>query len=282
MAWSEFRRRAVTPILGLGALIAAASPASEAFAFGACQAFSERREQARILSARYEPGVPAETLAITYVTHSTFLIQTPSGVDVATDYAGYSGPGLPPRAVTMNNAHETHFTRTPDPAIEYVLRGWPDIDEERAKHRVEIDDLKIRNVSTDVIGYDGGRRPNGNSIFIFELGDLCVAHLGHLHHVPTEAQFADIGFLDVVMAPVDGGLTLSHEDMAAVLSRLEAKLVLPMHYFGPDTLEQFLTKLGGQFEVELAETGTVLVSKATLPRKPTLLVLPGRITLQYE
>ena len=240
--------RAKGPALLFAMLLFVAAAPGAAFGFGACQAFSER-ETVRVLPARYDAAVPAETLAISYVTHSTFLIQTPKGVDVATDYAGYAGPGGPPRIVTMNNAHETHYTSFPDPRIEYVLRGWPDAGEERAKHRVAVEDLKIRNVTTDIIGYDRGRIPSGNSIFIFELGDLCVAHLGHLHHVPTEAQFADIGFLDVVMAPVDGGLTLNHEDMATVLQRLEAKLILPMHYFGQGTLERFLTQLGGQFDI---------------------------------
>lgn len=264
-----------------GALAAAMLAPAHAWAFGACQAFAGR-EQAKIVPVRYADPLPAETLAISYVTHSTFLIQTPGGAEVATDFAGYIGPGKQPRAVTMNNAHSTHYTSLPDPSIEHVLRGWPESGKKRREHRVEFEDLRIRNVHTDVISYGGGTRENGNSIFIFELGDLCVAHLGHLHHVPTEAQYAEIGFVDVVMAPVDGGLTLRHEDMIAVLNRLEARLVLPMHYFGSATLERFLTNLSSDFEVQLSERGSVLVSKATLPRKPTLLVLPPRFVNEYE
>ncbi|MEL6977219.1 MAG: MBL fold metallo-hydrolase [Pseudomonadota bacterium] len=261
------------------ALIAGAalfSAGDEALAFGACQAFTDRGGEARVIAARYDGAIAADTLAITYVTHSTFLLQTPGGASLATDYAGYAGPGGPPTAVTMNNAHSTHYTMSPDPRIQYVLRGWPAPERERAEHRVEVADLKVRNVSTDVRDWDGGMRVNGNSIFIFELGDLCVAHLGHLHHMPTAAHFAEIGFVDVVMAPVDGGLTLTHAEMAEVLARLEAKLVLPMHYFGPATLERFLTAHGAAFDVVFEESGTVLVSKDTLPRAPTMMVLAPR------
>ena len=51
-------------------------------------------------------------------------IESPGGVTIATDYAGWTGRRGVPRVVTMNKAHETHLTSTPDPAIEHVLRGW--------------------------------------------------------------------------------------------------------------------------------------------------------------
>lgn len=240
----------------------------------ACYAFSNGPDAGpRIWRAQHQGRIAAETLAISYVTHSTFLIQSPGGVTAATDYAGLSA-GVTPTVVTMNNAHETHYTLFPSPEIAHVLRGWPQKGQKRARHDTVIDDLRIRNVTTDIRGYDGGAFADGNSIFVFELGDLCVGHLGHLHHVPTPAQFSEIGFLDVVMAPVDGGLTLTHADMATVLRRLQARLVLPMHYFSTHTLEQFLVALEGDFEVTVTEAPVTMVSKSTLPTRPTLLVMP--------
>ena len=55
--------------------------------------------------------------------HASFIIESPGGTRIVTDYAGYSG-GILPDAVTMNRAHTSHFTDAPDPAIEHVLRGW--------------------------------------------------------------------------------------------------------------------------------------------------------------
>lgn len=269
---SRFRRAA--GLAAIGAALLAPLPASAKV--GACQAFAQKGiGEARVIQARYDGAVAPGTLAITYVTHSTFVIQTPEGASLATDYAGYAGPGPLPMAVTMNNAHSTHYTSSPSPEIAQVFPGWPAEGEQWRRHDAMVRDLRVRNVHTDVINYTG-RRPNGNSIFIFELGDFCVGHLGHLHHVPSEAHFAEIGFLDVVMAPVDGSMTLSHEDMATVLRRLEARLILPMHYFSPQTLERFVAVLSQKFEFEVAvpDSGTLLVSKASLPRKPTLMALP--------
>ena len=80
----------------------------------------------------------------------------------------------------------------------------------------------------------------GNSIFLFESAGLCVAHLSHLHHLLTEQDLATLGHIDVVMAPVDGAYTMSHADMAKVLDELQPRLVLPMHYFTREVLDQFL------------------------------------------
>ncbi len=77
---------------------------------------------------------------ISYVSHSTFWIESPGGVTIATDYAGWTGRRGIPRVVTMNKAHETHFTDTPDPAIEHVLRGW-NPEGGRNNHNLEVGDV---------------------------------------------------------------------------------------------------------------------------------------------
>src|SRR6056297_187171 len=65
------------------------------------------------------------TARINYVAHATFLIETPGGLTVATDYTGFLGPTLlVPDVVTMNRAHSSHWTPNPDPAIPHVLPGW--------------------------------------------------------------------------------------------------------------------------------------------------------------
>ena len=56
--------------------------------------------------------------------HATFLIESPQLVRIATDYNDYVRPPVLPDIITMNHAHDTHYTDHPDPAIKYVLRGW--------------------------------------------------------------------------------------------------------------------------------------------------------------
>ena len=219
-----------------------------------------------------EPPV-AQEVTIRFVGHATFLITSPKGVTIATDYAGYAGPGVVPRVVTMNHAHPSHYTDNPDPRIEYVLRGWNPAGG-KAVHHLTVDDVLIRNVTTDIRRF-GTVEPDGNSIFIFEVANLCIGHLGHLHQILNPEDLGQIGQLDVVMVPVDGSYTMSQDAMLETLKVLKARLILPMHYFTSATLSRFLARLGEDFDVELSSSPEIKVSVGTLPERPKVLVLPG-------
>jgi L-ascorbate metabolism protein UlaG (beta-lactamase superfamily) len=46
----------------------------------------------------------------------------------------------------------------------------------------------VRSIATNIRNWSGGTERNGNSIFVFEIANLCIAHLGHLHHTLTQQQ----------------------------------------------------------------------------------------------
>jgi L-ascorbate metabolism protein UlaG (beta-lactamase superfamily) len=135
--------------------------------------------------------------------------------------------------------------------------------------------VRVRNVPTNIRTYDGGTERHGNSIFVFEVAGLCIAHLGHLHHTLTQQQLNEIGKVDIVLVPVDGSYTLDLEGMIEVLQSMKAPLMIPMHYFSAYTLERFTSRIRKDWDVEVSPTPSVLLSKASLPPKPKLLVLPG-------
>jgi L-ascorbate metabolism protein UlaG (beta-lactamase superfamily) len=206
--------------------------------------------------------------------HSTFLIESPKLVRIATDYNDYVRPPVRPDIITMNHAHETHYSDRPDPDIKFVLRGWRD-DGKPANHDLTYSDVHVRSVSTNIRNWNGGTERNGNSIFIFEVGSLCIAHLGHLHHTLTQQQLNDIGHVDILLVPVDGGYTMDLEGMVEVIQAIKAPLMVPMHFFSTFTLRNFLDRVRQQYEVELANTPSFVASKYTLPTKPKFLALPG-------
>jgi L-ascorbate metabolism protein UlaG (beta-lactamase superfamily) len=224
------------------------------------------------LAAAGTEALTPDRVRVRFVGHATFLIETAAGVTIATDYTGYAGPDVVPDVVTMNHAHSSHYTEAPDPRIAHVLRGWGRVPADPADHLLELDDVIVRNVPTDIRGY-GGTEANGNSIFIFEVAGLCIGHLGHLHHEPSEAQYAAMGRLDVVMAPVDGGYTLPLPVMIKVLKRVKARWVLPMHWFGSGNLEAFLTGMADEFRIVRSLETTAVFALAELPAEPTVLVL---------
>jgi L-ascorbate metabolism protein UlaG (beta-lactamase superfamily) len=85
-----------------------------------------------------------------------------------------------------------------------------------------------------------------NTIFVFELDGLRIAHLGDLgQSVLREEQAAAIGEVDLLFIPVGGGPTIGAEQAAAIVERLAPRWVVPMHYRTPrigflETAEEFL------------------------------------------
>ena len=223
--------------------------------------------------------VPSETVRIHYIAHASFLIRSHGGLNMVTDYTGFTGSmPLIPDVVTMNHAHDTHWTAFPDPAIPHVLPGWGAFGE-GIDHEVDLGEVLIRNVSTDIRSAFSAVEPEGNSVFIFELAGLCVGHLGHLHHEPTVEQYAALGRLDIVMAPVDGGYTLDLATMTRVLKRLRSSVVIPMHWFSFTALDDFLAGMSDQFAVVEVGGPALEMSLDRLPSQPTIMVLrPAYLT----
>jgi L-ascorbate metabolism protein UlaG (beta-lactamase superfamily) len=240
-----------------------------------CIALAGTTPGVQVYKAAFGAALDQDHVRLTYVDHATFLIETPGGLVAATDFTGYLGGfSVTPDVVTMNNAHGTHWTANPDPAIPHVLRGWGE-GATPAEHRLDLGEMLVRNVTTDIRDrYGDGLRRDANSIFIFEVAGLCVGHLGHLHQVPSPEQYATIGRLDVVMVPVDGGLTLDTATLIDVVSRFRSSVVLPMHWFSGASLERFLAAMAGEFAIERRAESWIEVSLRELPPRPTIVVLP--------
>lgn len=240
-----------------------------------------------IHKAAYGTPLPDEfTTRIHFIDHAMFLIETHGGLRAVTDFSGFIGATpMIPDVVTMNRAHTTHFTDFPDPSIPHVLRGWSDTPGAPADHNLDLGEMLVRSVSTDIRSrFDGGRQVNGNSVFIFEVGGLCIGHLGHLHHEPNPEQYAAIGRLDIVMAPIDGGFTVPLETMTAIVSRLRSSLVIPMHWFSTTSLDRFVEGMAAEgFAVERDGAHSMEVSLRNLPSRPTVRVLmPQWLEAQTE
>jgi L-ascorbate metabolism protein UlaG (beta-lactamase superfamily) len=232
-------------------------------------------DRPRVIPAAFRLALNPDQVRVTYVGHSTFLIESPQLVRIATDYNDYVRPSLLPDIITMNHAHSTHFTDHPDPAIKHVLRGWGPTPDQPARHDITVKDVRVRNVPTNIRDWRGGTERHGNSIFIYEMANMCIAHLGHLHHTLNQQQLNEIGRVDVVFVPVDGSYTLDLEGMIEVLQALKAPLMIPMHYFSTFTLNRFLDRARQSWTVEMSDIPSLVVSKTSLPTTPKMTVLPG-------
>ena len=232
--------------------------------------------EGRLIRAAATDLAPGQ-VELTFLGHASFMFRSPEGVTAVTDYNGVHRPPIVPDIVTMNNAHHTHFTDMIDPGVKHVLRGWADAEGQGpgpARHDVKEGDVRVWNIPTNVREWGDTYRSGGNSIFVFEVAGLCIAHLGHLHHRLTDEHLAYMGIIDVLLVPVDGGYTLAQPLMMEVIRQIRPSVVIPMHYFGMSTLERFLTMLREDYEVEARDSARIVLSRAALPYRRAI-VLPG-------
>ncbi|WMS43312.1 MBL fold metallo-hydrolase [Acuticoccus sp. MNP-M23] len=259
--------------LALAGLAVALFAAPAAAQVSNCQAIANNLPGAKIWRAATGTADPY-AVEISYVGHSTFRIVAPDGTTIATDYSGTHGGDKLPDVVTMNHAHSSHWTPNPDPGIPHALKGW-NPEGGRANHFLNVGEVVIRNVPSDIRSWGGTIEESGNSIFVFEIAGLCIGHLGHLHQELNDAQIAEIGRLDIVFVPIDGGRTMPHGEMMSVISRLRASLAIPMHWFSNYNLNEFAARTRADgLAVAMNPGPTLTVSLNTLPDMPTLLVMP--------
>ena len=247
-------------------------------AFAVCQFvanapyFAPQPGEMRVWKVALQP----DEVQIRYIGHSTFELETPKGVRIATDYNDSVRPFLPPTVATMNGAHSTHYSVNPDPNIEHLLYGWNPqggpID-----HDLTVDDVRIRNIQTNIRGWDGETRRLGNSIFVFEVADLCIAHLGHLHHRLTAEDLQRLGQIDIIFAAIDNSSTLRLDSLMDVIKSIGPAMIIPMHFHFAGALSAFTERAEeAGYDITRAPTSSVVVSRSNLPTKTTVyIMMPG-------
>src|SRR5262249_60592679 len=101
-----------------------------------------------------------------------------------------------------------------------------------------------------------------------------LAHVGCVHHQVDDHLLPGMGCLYIVMVPIDGTYMMSLDVFSDIARRLRASVVLPMHRFATP-LEEFMERIGRQFEIDQRNERTLRISRETLPATPTVIILDG-------
>jgi len=185
------------------------------------------------LPAHARAAAPAGKL--TWYGQSCFLLETAGGTRIVMDPIpkgiGYELPqGLKADIVTISHEHFDHNNLGFVTGKTRVLRGltadkkgWTRIDE-------KVKDVSIRSVGVYHDDQRGAAR-GLDTVFIFEVGGVRIAHLGDLGHVLNDEQLAAIGAVDVLLVPVGGRFTVDGLKATQVVEQLRPRImVIPMHY----------------------------------------------------
>lgn len=216
--------------------------------------------------------VPAGHVRLNYVGHSTFLIESPQGIKVATDYNHNYVPSVLPNIATMNIQRGNHSRAEVDPKVKYVLRGW-DTGSGISRHDIRQKDVRVYNIPTNITDYGSGLT-NDSSIFVIEAAGVCIGHMGHLRHVLDRERVARLGRIDVLLLPVDRRVTQSMDELLANIAAISPRLIIPMHFNSMYTVNEFVAQVGSRYPVKRRKRNVLEIARANLPPRTEIWVLP--------
>lgn len=180
-------------------------------------------------------AAPTPVARLTWFGQSCFLLETAPGTRVLMDpipgSLGYALPGtLRAEAVTISHEHSDHNNLGLVAGKTRVFRGLTPDAKGWVKTKERVKDVEIRSVPAyhdDAMGKQRGL----NTIFVFEVGGVRVAHLGDLGHELSDQQLSDLGNVDVLLIPVGGFYTIDSRQATRVVDQIRPRLVVvPMHY----------------------------------------------------
>ncbi|MDO8671520.1 MAG: MBL fold metallo-hydrolase [Dehalococcoidia bacterium] len=124
---------------------------------------------------------------------------------------------------------------------------------------------------------EGGKKRGKNTVYLIEMEDLTICHLGDLGHVPTAEQVELLSNVQILMIPV-GGIAATIDASAAVetISLIQPKIVIPMHYktdaltYPFDSVDKFLKEMG---VTDIRAQPKLTVTKSSVPEHTQVVVL---------
>ena len=227
-------------------------------------------------SLAYAASVDA---TIQYFGHNFFLITTSKGTRIVTDPLGpgwYPNPNVTGDVVTVGKEMFNHNAVQIVLGKPLILRGLKNYGAGWNTISTSVKDTFIYNVPIhqNAEFIEGIR----GSAFVFDLGSLCIAHLGDLSQKLNEQQLKAFGKVDVALTPIGGRRTMDPELAREVLTQLKPKIAIPMHHRdSPYLIKQFSAGIKTQLVSD-----TLAVSKDALPISLEIRVLQPRGAINYR
>lgn len=217
------------------------------------------------------PAYAAEVDAtIEYFGHNFFQITTRKGTKIVTDPLApgmHPTPTLAPHVATVGREHPNHNYVELLRGSPIILRGLAHHGAEWNRVSINVRDAFIYDVPIYQNGLDGALK---GAAFMFDLGSLCIAHLGDLSHTLTAEQIKQMGRVDIALIPIGGIFTMPAQTAREVLQQIKPKIAIPMHYRDNlHILEPFVQGL----PTRKSQNDTLVVSKSALPSTTEIVVL---------
>jgi L-ascorbate metabolism protein UlaG (beta-lactamase superfamily) len=208
---------------------------------------------------------------ITWLGHSCFKLKGSHATVITDPYSpeiGYSLGKNTARIVTVSHQHPGH---------SYVkgVGGEPKPKVVERPGEYEIGGVLIIGIAA-FHDKEKGEKRGKNTVYLLEIDEVTICHLGDLGHVLTGEQVEEIDDVDVLLLPVGGVATINAATAAEVVRLIEPKIVIPMHYQTPalkmelDPVGKFLKEIGAK---QVEPLPKLSVSKSSLPLTTQVVLL---------
>ncbi|MFH1656660.1 MAG: MBL fold metallo-hydrolase [Candidatus Nealsonbacteria bacterium] len=188
-------------------------------------------------------------MIITWKGQSCFQISTSQGknglisivIDPFSDDLGLKVPKLQADVLLISHDHSDHNNIKSVSGDPFIINGAGEYD---------IKEISIEGMSAFHDNSEGKERGK-TTIYTIETEKIRLCHLGDLGQKElTEEQLEKIGDVDILMIPIGGTFTINANEAVKIMSQIEPRIILPMHYNIPklklklDGIDQFLKVLG--------------------------------------
>jgi len=208
-------------------------------------------------------------MEIKYLGHSCFKIAEKDFSIVCDPFSeekvGLKMPKTEANLVTISHNHLDHnnVSAVKNPILVLDTPG-----------EYELGGIKIKGIDS-FHDTEQGKERGKNTIFVFDIDGLTVCHLGDLGEIMLSEQVEAIGGCDILMIPVGGFDTIGPKEAAKVLSLLEPKIVIPMHFQvgkmqNIEPLSHFLKEVGEEAPEKVSR---LKLTSKDLPEKTKVVVL---------
>jgi L-ascorbate metabolism protein UlaG (beta-lactamase superfamily) len=211
-------------------------------------------------------------MIITWFGQSCFRIQNktgPEGITVVTDpydkSVGFRAPNFEANIITVSHDHFDHNNTQ-------SLRGDPFIVDRAGEY--DVAGVMIQGVDS-YHDNNSGKDRGGNIIYRIDMDDISVVHLGDLGHVLENKQLEALVGTDILLIPVGGKYTIDAKRAAEVVSQIQPRMIIPMHYNLPglkvelDDVDKFVKEIG----VKPTHEDKLKITKKELPQEDMEVVI---------
>ncbi len=210
-------------------------------------------------------------MKIKWLGHSCFKIVSANGIRVLTDpfddNVGYRLPSVEADIVTISHNHFDHNF------VDCVKGNFEVINK---IGNFNVKDIPISGIKT-YHDEEMGAKKGENIVYVFNIDNMRICHLGDLGHILTKEQVNMIGKIDILLIPVGGVYTIDAEKAVETVRTLKPSVVIPMHYktkalkFELESADKFLNKIGN---FEKLDSKVIEIKKENLePDKTKVYVL---------